>query len=89
MLYSYNNNFSNDQVVIHTAFNFLYIYILLIYIIVINSYAVPNEMLLLCSVLENSTHLENCVRMWSYQYRRDIALLDCIQRRVTEMIEGM
>ena len=27
--------------------------------------------------------------MWSPQYRRDIDLLECIQRRATEMIQGM
>jgi len=29
------------------------------------------------------------VQMWSPQYRRDINLLDCVQRRATEMIHGM
>jgi len=29
------------------------------------------------------------VQMWSPQYRRDIDLLECIQRRATEMIQGM
>ena len=27
--------------------------------------------------------------MWSPQYRRDTDLLDCIQRKATEMIHGM
>ena len=34
-------------------------------------------------------HLEYCVQMWSPQYRRDMALLECIWRRATEMIPGM
>ena len=28
-------------------------------------------------------------QMWSPQYRRDMDLLECIQRRATEMIHGM
>jgi len=31
-------------------------------------------------------HLEHCIQMWSPQYRRDINLLEHIQRRATEMI---
>jgi len=27
--------------------------------------------------------------MWSPQYRRDIDLLECVQRRATKMIQGM
>ena len=34
-------------------------------------------------------HLEYCVWMWSPQYRRDIDLLECVQRRATKMIQGM
>ena len=34
-------------------------------------------------------HLEYCVQMWSPQYRRDVDLLECIQRRVTKKIPGM
>ena len=34
-------------------------------------------------------HLEYCIQMWSPQYRRDMDLLECIQRRVTKMIQGM
>ena len=42
----------------------------------------------LCSV-PVSPHLEYCVQMWSPQYRREMDLLECIQRRATEMIQGM
>jgi len=38
----------------------------------------------LCSVLVRS-HLECCVQMWSPQYRRDMNLLEHIQRRTTKM----
>jgi len=31
-------------------------------------------------------HLEYCILMWSPQYRRDMDLLECIQRRATKMI---
>ena len=42
----------------------------------------------LCSVLVRP-HLEYCVQMWSPQYRRDVDLLECIQRRATEVLRGM
>lgn len=34
-------------------------------------------------------HLEYCVQMWTPQYRKDIGLLKHIQRRATEMSQGM
>ena len=34
-------------------------------------------------------HLEYYVQMWSPQYRRDMNLLECIQRRATKIIQGM
>ena len=42
----------------------------------------------ICSVLVRP-HLEYCVQMWSPQYRTDVELLECIQRRVTKMLQGM
>ena len=33
-------------------------------------------------------HLLYCVQMWSSQYRRDVDLLNCIQRRATKIIRG-
>ena len=42
----------------------------------------------LCSVLVRP-HLEYCIQMWSPQYRRDMELLEHIQRRATKMIQGM
>ena len=44
--------------------------------------------LLLCSVLVRP-HLEYCVQMWSPQYRRHVGLLERVQRRDTEMIQGV
>ena len=38
--------------------------------------------ILLCAV---RPHLEYCIQMWSSQYRRDVDLLECIQRRDTKM----
>ena len=32
-------------------------------------------------------HLEFCVQMWSPQYRRDVDLLECIQRRARKIIQ--
>jgi len=34
-------------------------------------------------------HLESCVRLWSPQHRKDIDLLERVQRRATKMIIGM
>jgi len=39
----------------------------------------------LCSALVRP-HLECCIQMWSPQYRRDMDLLECIQRTATKMI---
>ena len=42
----------------------------------------------LCSALERP-HMEYCIQMWSLQYRRDIDLLEHVQKRATKMIQGM
>ena len=34
-------------------------------------------------------HLESCVRLWSPQHRRDMDLVERVQRRVMKMIRGM
>ncbi|GAB0205470.1 mitochondrial enolase superfamily member 1 [Grus japonensis] len=34
-------------------------------------------------------HLEYCVQLWGPQYRRDMELLDRVQRRATKMIGGL
>ena len=34
-------------------------------------------------------HVEYCFQMWSSQYRRDMDLLEHVQRRTTEMNQGM
>ena len=41
----------------------------------------------LCSVLMRP-HLEYCIQMWSPQYRTDMDLLKCVQKRVTKMIQN-
>ncbi|KAK4824986.1 hypothetical protein QYF61_022512 [Mycteria americana] len=34
-------------------------------------------------------HLESCIQLWSPQHRKDMDLLERVQRRATEMIKGM
>jgi len=44
--------------------------------------------LLLCSALLR-THLESCIQLQSAQHRKDMDLLERIQRRATKMIRGL
>jgi len=49
----------------------------------------PREGILsLCSALMRP-HLECCIQLWSPQNRRDMDLLERVQRRATKMIRGM
>jgi len=41
----------------------------------------------LCSLVR--PHLESCIQLWSHQHKKDMELLERVQRRGTKTISGM